>query len=211
MNLYPCFAENQGDATLEVLEIDEKAETVKIKNAGQIRVLSFDKDGIKTAAIPNMPQPAMPGALPAMPGAMPGIVPRTVPGVTLIPGAPTMIPAAPSMAPIARPGIITGVPAPGIQAPAANVVVGTTAGGQYPIPTRSVRALPATSQAQTAEQSVLMVEIQRELNKEKIAAGELPPLPPTELSEPTPTPTQTPTTPPVPTPIPIQTTIRRTR
>jgi hypothetical protein len=69
-----------------VLEINEKAGSVKVNNAGQIATLTFDKNGAKavaSAAVPGatspIPQPhilggAQPGATPGNPNAL-----RTIP------------------------------------------------------------------------------------------------------------------------------------
>jgi hypothetical protein len=62
------LAEGQRDGDIEVLEINEKAGTVKISNFGTITMLDFDKDGVKVAAAP--PGPGGPMARPG--GMMPG-------------------------------------------------------------------------------------------------------------------------------------------
>src|SRR3989442_1543985 len=64
------MTEGQREGIIELLEIDEKAGSVKIKNAGEPMTLTFDANGIK---LPSTPAPAIPGTLPgAAPGGVPG-------------------------------------------------------------------------------------------------------------------------------------------
>jgi hypothetical protein len=68
------LAEGQRDGTVEILAIDEKAGSVKVNNAGDIVVLTFEKDGAKPnpaahAPAPGViPPPPMAGSIPAPPG-----------------------------------------------------------------------------------------------------------------------------------------------
>lgn len=55
------LAAGQREGEIEVLEINEKAGTVKVNNYGTITVLDFDKDGVKVAAIPPGPGGMVPG------------------------------------------------------------------------------------------------------------------------------------------------------
>src|SRR5206468_9401370 len=77
--------ETQGD--IQVLEIDDKENTVKIVNAGTTSVLTFKENGFTTPTAAAMPgNPLMPQGLPGVlptPGGLsaPGIVPAlTTPG-----------------------------------------------------------------------------------------------------------------------------------
>ena len=68
------LGEGQRDGEIEVLEIDEKAGTVKVNDYGTITTLDFDKNGVKVAGgVP--PAPGAPGAPAARPG---GFVPGPV-------------------------------------------------------------------------------------------------------------------------------------
>jgi hypothetical protein len=62
------LAEGQRDGEIEVLEIDDKAGTVKVNNFGTITNLNFKNNGV---VIANTPAPGMP--MPGMPGAPPGV------------------------------------------------------------------------------------------------------------------------------------------
>jgi hypothetical protein len=76
------LAEGQREGEIEVLEIDDKAGTVKVKNFGTIVDLDFDKDGIKTASspIPGVPgKPGGPGQAPPPGPFVPGGGPNPIP------------------------------------------------------------------------------------------------------------------------------------
>ena len=71
------LAQGQRDGDIEVLEIDDKAGTVKVNNFGTITNLSFKNNGVVIANSPP-PTPGMPGAPPAFGGGVPP--PRGNPG-----------------------------------------------------------------------------------------------------------------------------------
>jgi hypothetical protein len=164
----------QREGDIEVIDIDEKAGSVKVNNAGTVLTLTFEKDGAKLPATPPPPAPGVPvpGAIPALPN--PAIPAGTQPG-----GSGFTLPTR----------AIRTVPTPGVVNPT---------GGSYGAgltPGTSVPSLPtyttAQSQAQIAqqasaqqsaaspEQQVLMMELQREANKNN---PKFPPLPPTALT-----------------------------
>jgi len=63
------------------------------------------------------------------------------------------------------------------------------AAGMQPIPNRAVRSNPGAAAAApqaTYESAVVNMEIQRALHSDKVARGDMPPLPPTELTPPVP-------------------------
>ena len=81
------LSEGQREGDVEVLEINERDGTVKVKNAGNQAMLTFDKDGIKPPTAPLAPgnvsapapgMPGMPGGPAFVPGASP--VPPPAPG-----------------------------------------------------------------------------------------------------------------------------------
>ncbi|WP_205881018.1 hypothetical protein, partial [Limisphaera ngatamarikiensis] len=53
------------------------------------------------------------------------------------------------------------------------------------------------------EEQILLIELQRQATQDRVARGEMPPLPPTELTPPSALPTPTPPAPPVPTVPPV--------
>lgn len=159
---YYEIAEGTMDRDIEVLEINAQAGTVRIKYEGTEIPLNFMDNGAKAIA----PPPGQPGQ----------------------PGAPGMIP---------PPGSV-GAPPPGFGNPGSNV---------RPLPTRTLRlptpsasaapamapgfghpnpGLPsaAAQNEMSAEQHVIMLELERERTKQQVATGLLPPLPPSPLSPP---------------------------
>src|SRR5207247_5404642 len=88
---YLSMRENETQGDIQVLEIDDKENTVKIVNAGTPVVLTFKENGFTTptaAAMPGNPlmPRGVPGALP-IPGGlpMPAIVPAEPPPVPDLP------------------------------------------------------------------------------------------------------------------------------
>jgi hypothetical protein len=171
--------ETQGD--IQVLEIDDKENTVKIVNAGTPVVLTFKENGYATptaAAMPGNPLAPhnIPGALPTpgvlpTPGLpMPGIMPApTTPGVKTAGVTPTGNPANDALA--ARYGLQN----------AASGVAPTIAPVRT-IPTRTLRT-PVEPQAQTtaAPADPVVQHILREAQKmqsEQQQGIAYPPLPP---------------------------------
>ena len=60
------LTEGQRDGEVEVLQIDERAGSVKVNNSGTVMTLTFEKDG---ARLPSTPAPV---AVPGVPTALPG-------------------------------------------------------------------------------------------------------------------------------------------
>src|SRR5258708_17514997 len=89
------LTEGQREGDIEVIEIDDKAGSVKVNNAGTVQTLTFEKDGAKLPA--TVPPPAVPGAapgaapIPGLPGARPFPQPTT-PATTPSFQLPTRIP-----------------------------------------------------------------------------------------------------------------------
>ena len=160
------LTEGQREGDIEVLQIDEKAGSVKVRNSGTVMVLTFEKDGAKlpaTAAPPGTPgTPPMPSAFPAAPATnfhtLPlrnGNLPPAFPGRH------------PSSAPTTLPGVATatgsavgGVPSP----------TGLTATPVTP-------SVPAAGQDLTPEEQAIIMELQRQSNPSNAAL-----LPPTALT-----------------------------
>src|SRR5437867_6793929 len=135
--------ETQGD--IQVLEIDDKENTVKIVNAGTTSVLTFKENGYTAPTA----------------SAMPGnpLTPRGVPGVYPTPGglpAPGIVPAPMTPAPGIKTAGMTPTGIPVNDALAARYGLQNTAPGIAPvrtIPTRTLRTT-AEPQAQAAESPV---------------------------------------------------------
>jgi len=86
---YYTLAVGQREGDIEVLDIDEKAWTVKVRNAGIESMLVFEKDSNKGAGAPPPPgggAVGIPTALPPPPGAPPGVAPA-MPGAAPGPAA----------------------------------------------------------------------------------------------------------------------------
>lgn len=174
---YLSLSEGQRQGSLEVLPggIDVKAGTVKVKISGEERTMSFEKDGLKgpagpaIATAPGVPVPmVMPGfnPVPATPGGS-----MTAPGGIPSPqfNAPRPVPTA-SPAVMPTPVQLQGVPA--------RPVRGTTT---IPLTQQNATSPPPAPNVDPVEQAVRM-EIQRTIDQKKVAVGELPPLPPTDLT-----------------------------
>ena len=162
--------ETQGD--IQVLEIDDKENTVKIVNAGTTSVLTFKENGYTapTAA-------AMPGN-PLMPRGVPGVLPT--PGVLPAPG---IVPAPMTPAPGIKKASVTptGIPANDALAARYGLQNTTAITPVRTIPTRNLRT-PASPQAQVQDAPVdpvvqrILMEAQAEEARRR---GEnFPPLPP---------------------------------
>jgi hypothetical protein len=166
--------EREGD--LQVLEIDEKAGSVKVNYGGNVTELTFEKDGVKgpptpapgALPVPGMPQPMRNAA--AMPVPMGGPGMRSVP----VPGRWSQAagggnPATPQAAGVAglsvTPQAVAGAVLPGMNA------------GVNP----SVTPQPAGFGSD--EEAALMLEINRVKNKPLVDAGLMPPLPTHAMSE----------------------------
>jgi hypothetical protein len=191
------LGEGQREGEIEVLEINEKAGTVKVNDYGTITTLDFDKDGVKVAGgIPPAPGGAAarpggfvpgPAANPFTPAGGANALPRPMRLPT-----PTGAAASPALGG-ATPAYAGGVPAYGGSTP------GLTVGGTT-VPLSGSTAVQAQPQAQagsqlTAEQQFLMVEAERARLQQQGLSSKFPPIPPTPLtSELNPGTTGTPTT-----------------
>ena len=171
------LTEGQRDGDIEVLEIDEKANTVKVRNYGVEQTLNFDKDGVKlSSTIPGGAPVPGPGGIPAPasanPFAAPGGFNKAIPTRSLrlpVPGA-TGTPGA-----MAAPGTTGasaeagGVALPGFGSASAQAQPagsGLTTIGGFP-----------TSTGLSPEENVILYEANRLKNAEAVKAGRLPRMP----------------------------------
>lgn len=174
------LTEGQMEDGITVLQIDEKAQLVKVDNSGTVQMLSFTNDALKTA---SAGAPGIPGGLPAagFRGANP-MAPAGFGGGTKsipMPGRPLRLPS--GMSGSSSTGVggdSTGMaganqPAPGTMAALAQAAQGT--GAATP---------PATDPQQTVisrsvEENVLLYEATRLKNQRLIDSGvRLPAMPP---------------------------------
>lgn len=162
-DLTVVLEEGAREKEVEVLQIDEIGSTVKVSNRGTEATLVFSKDDLK---LPTSPAVPMPGIVPA-----PGFVPLPAAGGFSGIPAPPMMPA--GTAPV-------GVPLPmANNTPGTGGSPGVTAVASLGnIPARPVRTV---EQPVSAEEQIVGIEIERERTKAAVAAGLLPPLPPTVL------------------------------
>lgn len=190
------LTEGQREGQIEVVQIDEKAGTVKVDVNGTIMVLNFDKDGQKPSV--GMPAPA-PGAPPGVPSPT-GVNPASTVNPYHTPMTPGgfNLPTRPLRAQPAGVNNAGGAyPSGSTYGAGASYPGGTgyPAVGGFGIP--SYGGATATTPQQTAaaqtptmtpEQQIIQMEAQREINKNN---PNFPPLPPTPLN-PNPTATGTP-------------------
>jgi len=165
-SLILTIGERQGE--IEVLEIDEIAGAVKVNNSGNIVTLTFEKDGVKLA---STPMPGAPG-VPPPPGGMPPPIPGSfnpaggaAPVNLSFPSRPLRgsVPGSAAVAPGATPGTVT---LPGFGASAAQ----------------QSTSIPQSTLSLSPEEQVIAIEAQREITKNQVMSGKLPPLPPTPLT-----------------------------
>ena len=182
------LTEGQREGDIEVLEIDDKNGNVKLNNAGTIVTLNIDKDGPK---LPTTPMAGVPGAPPA-PGGVP--IPHA-------PGANPMHNFSPESG--GRPNFT--MPTRTLRLPPTSAGGSPSAYNPMFTPTpispgsspvsQSVQQQQALQQqqqqqpAQSLEEQILMMEAEREANKNN---PKFPPLPPTVA---TPSQDQTPSAP----------------
>ena len=143
---------------VRVLEIDIAAATVKISNNGTVQTLDLSKDAPKSA-----PAPAAAGGIPVPQANPAGVIP--VPKPASVPGGITSF---------ARP-LRSGTP--GGSTGGINPAGGIPGAGPAGIPE------PQAPPPITADEQMVLIELERDRTRDAVAAGELPPLPPTPLQE----------------------------
>jgi hypothetical protein len=187
---YMTLGEGQRKDMLEVLSIDPKSKMVKISNSGNISTITFETNKLAFAAPHPAGGPAgNPGGLaPAQPGG---------PAPNYYPNSPAGVPPRPL-----RPTTATGATPygggqnsyggggqyGGYQANANGAAYGNQAYNGYNQNAYNQGALNNGGGAPQApaldpEQQIVLMELQREATKQQVAAGQLPPLPPTVLSQ----------------------------
>ena len=148
---------------IRVLEINIAAGTVKIDNNGTEQVLDMEKNAPKAAAVPAPGTGGVPMPVLNPRSAIPMPAPKSLPGAS--PASVTSI----------------GTGRPMRATPGASSTTGMLGAGPAGLPTQSAAsAHPQLS----AEEQIVMMEVERERTKDKVAAGLMPPLPPTPLTPP---------------------------
>jgi hypothetical protein len=161
------LAEGQRRGEVEVLQIDEIAGTVKLKNHGTLQSLNFTNDGAKLVNVPPPPPaPGMPQSIPN-PGGISGN--PAVPGNTAlrtIPPRAMRLPPTPN-AGGQQPGT-TPSPMPG-------------AYGSAIAQPNSYVTQPDTQLSH--EQQMIMIEVERERTRDAVSKGLMPPPPHTPITQ----------------------------
>ncbi len=173
----------ERDGEMEMLEIDEQAGAVKVKYAGTEVALNFVDNGAKPSVAPALPMPGQ--AIPQPGGVMPLPVPTVqpnpnLPGARPLPtrtlrlptpaGGPTGYNPGTGYTPVSTGTYIPPATAPTVALPSFNMST----------PAATAPAPPAQQHEQlTAEQQMVLMEIQREQNRNNPV---FPPMPATPLS-----------------------------
>ena len=206
---YFRIEEGGRDGDIDVLEIDAKNGSVKIAYAGNHSVLKFEKENVKAAGTPG--GPAMPNyaAVPGMGLPPPPYMNATMPG-----GAPYQPnPGGASLGGRFNTGLSPGNPAnssfnpsgnipppggiPTGTAPQFNSQLNTPGSGEpvRTVPTRTLRinpggapqsSSPPTPAPVDPDVQTVLIELNRQATAAEVSKGNLPPLPPTELTPPSP-------------------------
>lgn len=178
------LTEGQREGEIEVLQIDEKAGTVKIDNGGTIVVLNFDKDGQKPSVGMPAPAPGVPSPMvPPPTGFNGGVVnPAHQAGGFNLPTRPLRAqPAGVNPSGGSYPGgggYPSGAGYPvngGIGGGVPNAFMNYGGGSAAQAQVQAASQAPAIS----PEQQIIQMEALREVNKNN---PNFPPLPPTPLN-----------------------------
>lgn len=170
------LTEGQRQGAIEVLEIDEKKNSVKIKNDGNEAVLTLDEK-VKLPSAPAVPGfgTPLPGGAPP-PGGLPRL-PTFTPTAGVTPAGSISPVNSQSASPVSFYGNNNTA------APAANSIALNNGGANVELPLRTIRttptAAPVTGPVPSPEEQIIMIEAQREANKNN---PRFPPLPPTPLT-----------------------------
>jgi hypothetical protein len=146
---YYSLGPDESRNGLEVLGIDIRGKSVRVKNSGIESVMTFAANGVKAPSGPA-PPPGAPGAVPVNPGAMPGAIPPPLTPGGAVTGATTPT--------TAGAGRIRTIPSRNLRTPA---MMGGTAGA---VPGAEVSPVPARPDPDAAVQDALRIELQRRAN-----------------------------------------------
>jgi len=167
------LGEGERDQDIEVISINDEAGEVKIKNAGVVSTITFEKQSTG-------------------PGLAPGNISLPTPTIANIPSRPnpilsTQAPAVHAPSPVPVPQQMRSIP-PGTTQPtmpSTAVNPGQPIASTTPIrPPTIQRQIRTEERPLSYEEQIILTEIERIRTKEQVERGELPPLPPTELTPP---------------------------
>jgi hypothetical protein len=155
------LTEGQREGDIEVLAINEKTGDVKVSNGGVELMLNIDKDSPK---LPGSPVPAAPGM-----AGNPNVA-TPMAGVGIQPGA------------TGNPTTTLGAFKPNIPTRSVRVpnATGAVPAPVYTVPTPSVT--PQRNPPLSREEQFILMEVERERARQAVQNGQLPPLPPNELT-----------------------------
>lgn len=186
-----ALGEGERDNEIEVVEINELAGTVKLRNHGEEENLSLEKDGMKPggAPAPGVPFPGVPGQRVPPPMPLPGL-PGASPSANVAPpGGSTITTFGNGASTVARPLRVStsasGTPGVGGVGGYANpngngISIGNTFVSGTGANNNNVT--PQVEPHMSQEEQMIRMEINRKLTQQQVDAGNMPPLPPTPLT-----------------------------
>ena len=172
------LAEGEGQDGIHVLEINTQDATAKVDCFGDVQTLTLS---LKPPSGGGGPAP---GAPPATAGFAPPPVTHPNPsgGMPVTQGFPAAkpnLPTRPVRGNVGGPGAVGGQGAVGIPAPSPTYGITPLQGQTATTPQPSATQAPAPGTPMSAEESIIMMEVERELHKND---PKYPPLPPTPLN-----------------------------
>ena len=182
---YITLSEGQRQGSLEVVPggINLRRGEVKVKISGVESTMSFEKNGIKVASTGPAPGAPMPVPIPGMspnpslpkPGGT-----MTAPGMAVPNNAP------PSYQPPVQLPVGTPAPTDPNAVPSFNVnrPLRTTGAVSLPLNQQASQPTPPDHGVVDPVRQAVAIEVNRAAFQQQTARGELPPLPPTDLSAP---------------------------
>lgn len=179
---YISLPEGQGGGGILVLSngINFAAGTVRVIIAGEERTLSFEKDGVKPAVgSPLMPAP---GGAPARFTGGYNPPPATLGGTTI--SQPSAVPVNFNQIPsgVSPQGGAGAIPPPAITPNTARIPRFGQATEVVPFANAGNQTSPPPAPPVDPVVQAVTMEVQRAATKKQVDAGQLPPLPPTDLS-----------------------------
>ncbi len=175
------LTEGQRDGELQVVKIDEKAQTVEVTFGGSPFTLNFTDNGVKGSATTGAPPPSgnpfgQPGGIPSPTGGRP-FPPRAMrlPTPNGSPGAP--VPVGENQAPSSSAGI------GGAPTVAANGVA-LPGFGSNPTQNLPQNGIDPSVANMEPEAYAALLEVERERTKQQVLDGTMPPLPTTRYTPP---------------------------
>jgi hypothetical protein len=171
------LTEGQREGDVEVLNIDEVKGTVSVNNHGVPQEIVFEKEIPRFPPAPGAPNPA--GGIPTPTSGAGPAQPTTAAGLKTIPTRQLRLPTLPTdpqaaqlqqQQPQPQPQVQPGQEAQPVPPP-------------VPLPQTPPYSAPQQPQpALTPEEQLILMEAERELRREQIRRGEIPPFPPSPVN-----------------------------